>query len=271
MDEILSIDGVSTSELSLYAAAGLLQGTEGSEVALKVKPHQGGSVKELKLARVPITVDPVDSALCSSSGLLTGSPENSSDKLGYVRIATFSKQTAAKTRDAIITLDKAGAKRFILDVRGNGGGLFPAGIEVGRMLIDKGDLVLIADSDGVRDSYEADGTALNTTAPLTVLVNRGTASASEVLAGALKDNGRGKIAGENTFGKGLIQTLVPLSDGSAVAVTVAKYQTPAGVDINKVGITPDISIQADELLNIPTQGEAFCKFVGAGENAPKLF
>ena len=132
------------------------------------------------------------------------------------------------------------------------------------MLIDKGDIVLIADSDGIRDVYEAQGAEklVDGTTPLTVLVNRGTASASEVLAGALKDNKRARLVGENTFGKGLIQTLIELSDGSAVAVTVAKYQTPGGVDINKVGIAPDVRIDADALNKIPLGGGAeFCKYI----------
>ena len=191
-------------------------------------------------------------------------------KLGYIRIATFSKATAEKVQDALTTLKAAGAERLVLDVRNNGGGLFPAGVEVGRMLINKGDIVLIADSDGVRDIYEAEGHPLDASTPLVVLVNRGTASASEVLAGALKDNKRAVLAGENTFGKGLIQTLVQLSDGSAVAVTVAKYQTPAGVDINKVGITPTIKLSAEELTALPLNGQEFCKYA-ATDAAPKLF
>ena len=176
----------------------------------------------------------------------------------------------------------------MLDIRNNGGGLFPAGVDVARMLLDDGDIVLIADSQGVRDSYQANSTAVEPSAPLAVLVNRGTASASEVrtllshslqpeqgpctrlrasgatelarngilrnltvchaqvLAGALKDNGRGKVVGETTFGKGLIQTIVELSDGSGVAVTVARYQTPDGTDINKTGIQPDIAMDMGE-------------------------
>jgi C-terminal peptidase prc len=99
-----------------------------------------------------------------------------------------------------------------------------AGVQLGRLLLAKGDIVLIADSNGVRDIYSADGAAIETKAPIAVLVNKGTASASEVLAGALKDNGRATIVGsENTFGKGLIQTVVDLSDGSGVAITVARW------------------------------------------------
>jgi carboxyl-terminal processing protease len=194
----------------------------------------------------------------------------SNSKLGYIRIATFSKQTVEKFQDALTNLKSQGVDRIVLDVRNNGGGLFPAGVEVGRMLINKGDIVLIADSNGVRDIYEADGHPLDDQTPLVVLVNRGTASASEVLSGALKDNGRAVLAGENTFGKGLIQTLVELSDGSAVAVTVAKYQTPAGIDINKIGISPKIVLDAEALTALPFNGQEFCKYAST-DAAPNLF
>lgn len=193
-----------------------------------------------------------------------------SSKLGYIRIATFSKQTVEKFEDALTTLKDAKVDRIVLDVRNNGGGLFPAGVQVGRDLINKGDIVLIADSNGVRDIYEADGHPLDDKTPLVVLVNRGTASASEVLSGALKDNGRAVLAGENTFGKGLIQTLVELSDGSAVAVTVAKYQTPAGIDINKIGIKPQVVLDAEALTALPFNGQEFCKYAST-DAAPKLF
>ncbi|DBB11095.1 TPA: hypothetical protein ACH3X3_006554 [Trebouxia sp. C0006] len=136
------------------------------------------------------------------------------------------------------------------------------------MLIESGDIVLIADSQGVMDSYEATGTSIDSKAPVAVLVNKGTASASEVMAGALQDNKRATIAGETTFGKGLIQTIVELSDGSAVSVTVARYQTPAGTDINKVGIKPDIVLEDQTLL--PTDGPKFCKVMASG-SAPNLF
>ncbi|KAL4854503.1 C-terminal processing peptidase [Chlorella vulgaris] len=263
-DEILAIDGQDTSSLSLYAAGNLLQGPDGSEVVLRVQPGgssgAGGGTgsstsKEYRLTREQIKFNPVDSALCSSSGQLA--PGSSSSSLGYIRVATFNKQTAEKVRAALLTLREQGAERFVLDVRNNGGGLFPAGVEVGRMLLDSGDIVLIADSDGVRDIYSAERTAIDPSTPLVVLANRGTASASEVLAGALKDNGRAAVAGENTFGKGVIQTLIELSDGSAVAVTV--------------GIAPTLPLDAGTLADIPTSGEAFCRFAASSQQAPKLF
>lgn len=128
-------------------------------------------------------------------------------------------------------------------------------------------MVLIADSVGVKDIYSTDGKAIETEASVSVLVNKGTASAAEVLAGALKDNKRATIAGESTFGKGLIQTVVDLSDGSGVAVTVAKYQTPAGIDINKVGVLPDIRIDTS---GFPLEPEGFCAVV-KGDKPPRLF
>ncbi|EIE23663.1 photosystem Ii D1 C-terminal processing protease [Coccomyxa subellipsoidea C-169] len=275
-DGVVAINDRQTQGLSLYEAGDLLQGTEGSEVTLTVRKHGQDTTKQLTLVREKINFNPVSSQLCSgasSSTISDGAGEaaassSGSGKVGYIRVATFSKQTAENARNAIQKLKSEGADRFVLDVRNNGGGLFPAGVDVARMWLDSGEIVLIADSQGVRDSYEADGGALDATSPLSVLVNRGTASASEVLAGALKDNGRARIVGERTFGKGLIQTIVELSDGSGVAVTVARYQTPAGTDINKVGIQPDVTLGPDTMP--PADGPGFCKFV-ASADAPQLF
>ncbi|MFS8118013.1 MAG: S41 family peptidase, partial [Microcoleus sp.] len=127
---------------------------------------------------------------------------------------------------------------YILDLRNNPGGLLQAGIEIARLWIDSGTIVYTVNRQGITGSFEASGGAL-TADPLIVLVNKGTASASEILAGALQDNGRAQLVGEKTFGKGLIQSLFDLSDGSGLAVTVAKYETPNHTDINKLGIAPD--------------------------------
>lgn len=255
-DEILQIDGRDTQDMSLYAAGNALQGPEGSKVVLKVASYTNPffkQAKEVTLTREKIRIKNVDSLVCKAPGM------GDTRKVGYIRIANFSKKTAEKVRETLETFKKeGGVDYYVLDVRNNGGGVFNAGIQVARMLINTGDLVLIADSDGVRDVYEAEGEALDTKTPMTVLVNKGTASASEVLAGALKDNGRARIVGENTFGKGLIQTLVELSDESAVTVTVSKYQTPNGIDINKKGIDPDVRLTLEELEQIPLGSEQFC-------------
>lgn len=262
-DEILQIDGKSTEDMSLYAAGNALQGPAGSKVVLKVESHANPffeQAKEITLTREKINMKNVDSATCKSS--TSGSLEGKT--IGYIRISNFSKKTAEKVREALENFQASSNNAvgyYVIDVRNNGGGVFNAGIQVARMLINSGDLVLIADSDGVRDVYEAEGEAIDTKTPMIVLVNKGTASASEVLAGALKDNTRAKIVGENTFGKGLIQTLVELSDGSAVTVTVSKYQTPNGIDINKTGIDPDVRLTEEELESIPLGSEQFCAYI----------
>ena len=253
-DEVIKIDGKMTSSMSLYEAGNALQGPVGSSVELTVqRPGMLNSRKDVKLVREKIDIKEVDAASCPAS--------DSKEKIGYIRISKFSKKTADGVRDAILALQDEDVSRFVLDIRNNGGGVFAAGVQVGRMWINQGDIVLIADSEGVRDVYEAEGGAVNSKTPLTVLVSKGTASASEVLAGALKDNKRATIVGENTFGKGLIQTLVELSDGSAVTITVSKYQTPNGIDINKKGIDPDTRLSEEELEAIPLGSESFCKYI----------
>ena len=253
-DAILQIDGVDTSTMSLYAAGNALQGPEGSSVTLTVS-GQGQNKRDILLSRARISSKTVDVGSCTIGN----------KNVGYIRIANFSKKTAERVRESLEDLSGR-VDYYILDVRNNGGGVFGAGIQVARMFINSGDLVLIADSDGVRDVYEAEGEAIDTKTPMIVLVNKGTASASEVLAGALKDNGRARIVGENTFGKGLIQTLVELSDGSAVTVTVSKYQTPNGIDINKKGIDPDVRLTTEELESIPSGSEKFCATPGVVES-----
>jgi C-terminal peptidase prc len=229
------------------------------QVALLLRPARGGPDRTLTLTREKVAFPAATSSLCGDGAT------------GYLRLPSFSRATPAAAAAALASLTAAGATRFVLDLRDNGGGVFPAAVDVARQWLPAArDIILIADAAGVRDSYESDGaTLVPPAAPLTILVNRGTASAAEVLAGALRDNGRAVVAGEPTFGKGLIQTVVPLSDGSAVAVTVARYQTPAGDDINRVGIPPDLALD-DGGLNILPIGDGFCAAAGK-EGAPDLF
>jgi carboxyl-terminal processing protease len=155
-----------------------------------------------------------------------------------MRLSQFNGNAAESVAGAIRTLTDQGAEGFILDLRNNPGGLLQAGIEIARLWLPEGTIVYTVNRQGILDSFEAFGHAL-TDAPLVILVNEGTASASEILAGALQDNGRAKLVGSTTFGKGLIQSLFDLPDGAGLAVTVAKYETPDHHDINRLGITPD--------------------------------
>ncbi|KAI5079830.1 hypothetical protein GOP47_0005309 [Adiantum capillus-veneris] len=234
-DIISKIDGVSTTGMGLYDAAQRLQGPESSEVKLTVQKKQSGSSNTFSLVRERIKINPVSWRLCEVE-----QEGKEAKQIGYIRLATFNENASRSIKEAIQKLKESGATAFILDMRNNSGGLFPAGVEIARMWLEKGVIVYITDSMGVRDIYEADGTGtLATEEPLAVLVNKGTASASEILAGALKDNKRATILGEPTFGKGKIQSVFELSDGSGMAVTIARYETPAHVDIDKVNRKPD--------------------------------
>ncbi|BBN14313.1 carboxyl-terminal processing protease [Marchantia polymorpha subsp. ruderalis] len=265
-DVILAIDGVATQGMGLYDAARRLQGPLNSEVELTVLNKAVSVPKKVTVSREKITLNPVTWKLCEiprSDGVPA--------KIGYIRLSTFNSNSSRAVRTAIENLRESGATAFVLDIRNNSGGLFPAGVEIAKMWLDKGVIVYISDSMGVRDIYETDGEdAIATTEPLTVLVNKGTASASEILAGALKDNKRALIVGEPTFGKGRIQSIFQLSDGSGMAVTVARYETPAHINIDKVGITPDLPLT----VGLPMDVESFCKCLqdpASACNVPSLF
>lgn len=149
-------------------------------------------------------------------------------------------------------------------MRNNPGGLLQAGIEIARLWLESGTIVYTVNRQGIQGSFEAFGSAI-TRDPLVVLVNQGTASASEILAGALQDNGRAVLVGETTFGKGLIQSLFELSDGSGLAVTIAKYETPNHRDINKQGIKPDKVISSEPITREQIGTEADVQYQAALE------
>lgn len=241
-DMILKIDGVSTNGLSLDEAAERMRGPIGSRVRLTVQ-HDGSEPSDLDVVRDRIALNPVYAELRTQSGKTS---ESTSTKIGYIRLNQFNANATSEVANAIKRLETQGAESYILDLRSNPGGLLQAGIEVARLWLDQGTIVYTVNRQGIEGSFEATGQAL-TKDPLVVLVNQGTASASEILAGALKDNQRATIIGERTFGKGLIQSLFDLSDGSGLAVTVAKYETPAHIDINKQGIKPDVMVSLDPI------------------------
>lgn len=158
----------------------------------------------------------------------------------------FSGNASKDLAHELAKLDQKGAKAYILDLRNNPGGLLQAGIEIARLWLPPSTIVYTVNRQGIFGSYDATGNQL-TDAPLVVLVNQGSASASEILAGALQDNQRATLIGETTFGKGLIQSLFELPDGAGIAITVAKYETPNHKDINKKGITPNVEVTQDPI------------------------
>ncbi|OAB63630.1 carboxyl-terminal protease [Leptolyngbya valderiana BDU 20041] len=238
-DVILAIDGVSTESLTLDEAAGRMRGPVGTEVTLQVERFDGGAIEDIALVRDRIALHPVTADLRT----VENSPNT---QIGYIRLTQFSANAAEEMAEAIESLENEGADAFVLDLRNNPGGLLQAGIEVARLWLNDATIVYTVNRQSILGSFDAGHEAL-TDAPLVVLVNPGTASASEILAGALQDNGRAKLVGERTFGKGLIQSLFDLSDDSGLAVTVAKYETPNHKDINKLGITPDFVVKQNPI------------------------
>jgi carboxyl-terminal processing protease len=235
-DRIVSIDGTPSEALTLDDAATRMRGPAGSKVVLTIE-RDGESPRSLTIVRDRIELNPVVAKLDRTSAAVP---------VGYIRLTQFNANATTELAEAVRDLERQGAQEFVLDLRNNSGGLLQAGIEIARLWLDEGTIVYTVNRQSVLDSYESTGSAL-TQAPLVVLVNRGTASASEILAGALQDNGRAQLVGETTFGKGLIQSLFELSDGSGLAVTVAKYETPNHHDINKLGIQPDVPVALERL------------------------
>jgi len=227
-DVITKIDGQSTEGMDVNAAVALIRGPVGSEVTITLR--RGTEEIDVKLERTRIEIHPVKYTLQTTQSV---------GKVGYIRLNQFSANAADEMREAIQTLEQQEVAGYILDLRSNPGGLLYASIDIARMWLQDGVIVSTVDRQGVSERERANNTAL-TDKPLVVLVDGGSASASEILSGALQDNNRATLVGSQTFGKGLVQSVRGLGDGSGLAVTVAKYLTPSGRDINHEGISPDV-------------------------------
>ncbi len=235
-DEIVAINGVPTQEFSLDEAAARMRGPAGTIVTLKIDRPEAEPF-EVNLTRERINLNPVFSELRVEGD----------QSIGYIRLGQFNGNAVEDIRAALMSLEQQDAAGYILDLRNNPGGLLQAGIDIARLWLDEVTIVYTVNRQGILESFEAGPKSL-TQDPLVLLVNGGTASASEILAGALQDNDRAQLVGETTFGKGLIQSLFDLPHGSGLAVTVAKYETPDHHDINKLGITPDLDVATEPLV-----------------------
>ena len=225
-DTILTVDGKSTKGLTTDQDAKMLRGEKGSQVKLVIERAS----KELPV--IAVTRDTIHQPSVYSKLLENG--------IGYTRLTVFGSNTASELTTALTKLQAQGAKAYVLDLRDNGGGYLNAAIEVSSKFIPSGPIVSVESKGGSSTQYDAENTAIPAK-PLAVLVNKYTASASEITSGAIQDNGVGELIGEKTYGKGVVQTIHPLPDGSAVKITSARYLTPHGRDINLIGITPDIT------------------------------
>ncbi|MCL2936725.1 MAG: S41 family peptidase [Trichodesmium sp. MAG_R02] len=228
-DIITKIDGQSTHGMDINKAVSLIRGPIGSQVILSIK-RENREI-EFPIIRAKIEIRPVKYS----------QKESSLGKVAYIRLNQFSANAAREMREAIDDLETQNVSGYILDLRSNPGGLLYASIEIARMWLDSGDIVSTVKRNGITDRQKANNKSL-TDKPLVVMVDGGSASASEILSGALQDNKRATLVGTNTFGKGLVQSVRGVGKGAGLAVTIAKYFTPSGRDINHEGIKPDVEI-----------------------------
>ena len=231
-DKIVEIDGKSTEGMGVDEAVDILRGEKGTEVILGIKRENVEEILEISIIRDIIEVKAVKKEVMGKN-----------NNLGYVRITTFNVNTKPELEEVLNEFKKdSDIHGIILDLRNNPGGLLDSAIEVASKFIKEGPIVHIKDRDGIVATIESRGNEYPEW-PLFVLVNEGSASASEIVAGAIQDTGRGKLLGEKTFGKGVVQQVFNLYDGSGIAITTSEYFTPNERSINHIGIEPDILVE----------------------------
>lgn len=233
-DKIVGIDGKGVSGMTLDQVAGLLRGNEGTKVKLAIQRAGSNSLLTFELIRSKIKINPVAYKVI--------------DGIGYIRLDEFNENAGEFMGKAIGDLKTQGIKSVVLDLRDNPGGLLTSAVDVARYFVPRGKIVTIAYKSEEPDVYYS--YLDNVPFKLAVLVNGNTASAAEILAGAIQDRKAGVLIGTRTFGKGIVQSVVPLDDGSAIKMTIARYLTPADRDINDRGISPDIEVP-DPVVKAP--------------------
>ena len=232
-DKIIKINNEFTKDMSLHDAVSKMRGAPSSSVKITVIREGWKETKDFTMVREIIKIKSVKSKLIE-------------DSIGYVKINQFQEQTSSDLSSAIEKLTQQNITALILDLRNNPGGLLNSAVDVSSQFLQSGKLVVfIKDRKGEKIEYRSSTNKLNSNIPMVVLVNQGSASASEIVAGALKDWNRAVIIGTQTFGKGSVQSVVPLGDGSALRLTTARYYTPKGVSIQTTGITPDIMVKPE--------------------------
>ncbi|HEU4906122.1 MAG TPA: S41 family peptidase [Solirubrobacterales bacterium] len=231
-ETIVAVDGRSIAGLEINAATALIKGPEGTEVTLGVRGRKGGKPRRVRLTRAEIAVPVVDSEIKRAGG----------KKLGYVRLAAFSEGAHGALRQAVRRLQKRGVEGLALDLRHNGGGLLEEAVLSASVFLPEGETVVTTESRTQGDAgYEAAGGNLPPL-PTVVLIDRGTASAAEILAAALHDDAGAKIVGTRSYGKGVFQQEIDLSNGGALKLTVGEYFTPDGTNLAGAGIQPDVKV-----------------------------
>jgi len=226
-DQIIKIDGQETKNMALDEAVGKIRGPEGTPVVLTIL-RAGSEEKDYQLTRSNIQIKTVTGKMMEN-------------QVGYIRISMFNENTGNDFIRKYQELEQAGMKALILDLRDNPGGLLEESVKVSGKLVPKGPIVSVITRDGKRDVHSS--TLEKVPYPAVVLVNGGSASASEIVAGAVQDTASGTLVGTKTFGKGSVQTLLRLDMKTAIKLTIAKYYTPSDRSINGTGIMPDVVVE----------------------------
>ena len=232
-DKIIKINSEFTKDMGLHDAVSKMRGVPGTSVKITIMREGWKETKEFTITREIIKIKSVKSKLLE-------------DGIGYVKITQFQEQTSSDLSAAIDNLTKEKVNSLILDLRNNPGGLLNSAVDVSSQFLPSGKLVVfIKDRKGDKIEYKSNRHKTEFDLPMIVLVNQGSASASEIVAGALKDWNKAVLVGTQTFGKGSVQSVVPLGDGSALRLTTARYYTPKGTSIQSTGITPDILVKPE--------------------------
>ena len=235
-DEILAVDGVPVTQMAFDEVATHVRGQAGTDVVLTIMRDNAN--QDITITRDNIKLKTVGHKMLDNN-------------IGYIQIVSFSEDTANEFNEAYNDLKNQGMKALVLDLRNNPGGLLTTCVEIAKKLVPKGEIVSIVDKQGNKETYSSSLEAPEY--PLVVLINKNSASASEILSGAIQDTKAGTIIGNTSYGKGSVQTILPMFEDDAVKLTIAKYYTPSGRSIDGTGITPDIEINLDENATSDTQ------------------
>lgn len=235
-DEILAVDGVPVTQMAFDEVAAHVRGQAGTDVVLTIMRDNAN--QDITITRDNIKLKTVGHKMLDNN-------------IGYIQIVSFSEDTANEFNKAYNDLKNQGMKALVLDLRNNPGGLLTTCVEIAKKLVPKGEIVSIVDKQGNKETYSSSLEAPEY--PLVVLINKNSASASEILSGAIQDTKAGTIIGNTSYGKGSVQTILPMFEDDAVKLTIAKYYTPSGRSIDGTGITPDIEINLDENATSDTQ------------------
>lgn len=235
-DVILTVDSEDVFGQTLNQVVGRIRGKKDTQVVIEVLRDGEAKSRSFTITREEIHVPSVEYEVKQTA---TGS-------IGLLSIHQFGSDTVEGVRTALRQIDPASIKGLVIDLRFNGGGYLSGAVDIASMLMKSGNVVSVVGRDGPVDTQKVSGDAILPDIPLVVLINEGSASASEILAGALQDNGRAEIVGMKSFGKGTVQEVIDLPGGSSLRVTIAHWHTPKGRDLSKEGVSPDITVQQEE-------------------------